>query len=56
MRRAILTGGFTINGAAGTNRFEFSGRIGGKALKLGSYRLVGQAGDSVKRARFEVVH
>ncbi len=51
-----LKGGFTVNGAAGENRFEFSGRINSKALKPGSYRLVGQADDSIKAARFEVVH
>jgi hypothetical protein len=48
-------GGFTDNGAAGQNRFKFSGRLGGKALKPGSYRLVASVGDSVKRARFKIV-
>lgn len=49
------TGGFTDDGAAGQNRFKFSGRLGGKALKPGSYRLVASVGDSVKRARFKIV-
>jgi hypothetical protein len=50
-----LKGGFTDSGTAGQNRFQFSGRIGGKALKPGSYRLVGGVGDSVKRAPFTLV-
>jgi hypothetical protein len=50
-----LKSGFADNGAAGQNRFQFSGRVGGKGLKPGSYRLVGEVGDSVKRAPFEVV-
>ncbi len=50
-----MKGGFTDSGAAGQNRFQFSGRIGGKALKPGSYRLVGGVGASVKRALFRVV-
>ncbi len=48
-------GSFSVNGAAGANQFKFSGRLNGKALKPGSYRLVGQVGDSVQRARFEIV-
>jgi hypothetical protein len=48
-------GGFTDNGAAGQHRFKFSGRLGGRALKPGPYRLVASVGDSVKRARFTIV-
>jgi hypothetical protein len=54
-RFKALKGGFTNQGAAGQNSFKFSGRVGGKALKPGRYRLVGQAGGSVKRAAFRIV-
>ncbi len=48
-----LKGGFSHQGAAGQNRFKFSGRMRSRALKPGSHRLVGRAGDSVKRAGFQ---
>ena len=54
-RFKALKGGFTHQGAAGQNSFKFSGRVRGKALKPGKYRLVGLAGDSVKRAAFRIV-
>jgi hypothetical protein len=47
--------GFTASGAAGQNRFKFSGRLGSKALKRGAYMLVGSAGGAVKRASFRIV-
>jgi hypothetical protein len=50
-----LGGGFSETGAAGQNGFKFSGRLGSKALKPGRYRLVGSAGDVVKRANFKIV-
>jgi hypothetical protein len=50
-----VKGGFAHTGIAGQNRFKFSGRIGGKALKPGSYRLVGSASSGVKRASFKIV-
>jgi hypothetical protein len=50
-----LSGGFSETGAAGQNGFKFSGRLGSKALKPGRYRLVGSAGDVVKRANFKIV-
>jgi hypothetical protein len=50
-----LGSGFTHAGAAGQNHFEFSGRIGSKTLKPGSYRLAGTAGGVVKRASFRIV-
>ena len=50
-----LKGGFTDQGAAGENSFGFSGRIAGKALKPGRYRLVASAAGSVKRASFTIV-
>ena len=37
-----IKSGFAHSGAAGANSFKFSGRIGGKALAPGSYRLVGK--------------
>jgi hypothetical protein len=38
----------------GANAFRFSGRLGGRALKPGRYRLVAKAGASVKRAGFRI--
>jgi hypothetical protein len=47
---------FARDGAVGANKFRLTGRVGRKALKPGSYRLVASAGDaSVKRASFKVV-
>ena len=34
-----VPGDFTVKGTRGANRFWFSGRIGGRALRLGDYRL-----------------
>jgi hypothetical protein len=54
-------GSFGVPGAAGENAFTFRGRVGGKALKPGSYRLTGQAIDSagnaspLRRKGFEIV-
>lgn len=48
-------GSFTLDGVAGQNSFRFSGRLNGRPLKPGSYRLAGEAGDSVKRAAFRIV-
>jgi hypothetical protein len=50
------TGGFSQTGAAGTNQFKFSGRLGGKALKPGRYRLTASAGDVTQSAAFKIVH
>jgi hypothetical protein len=47
--------GFAHSGAAGTNQFKFSGRIGGKGLPPGSYRLVASAGGATKTAGFKIV-
>jgi hypothetical protein len=46
---------FAHLGAAGPNRFTFTGRLGGKALSPGSYRLVGQLGSSTRSAPFTIV-
>ena len=45
-----VTGAFTYAGKAGKNTFTFRGRVGGKALKPGSYRLSGTATDPAKNA------
>jgi hypothetical protein len=50
-----IKGGFSVSGAAGANSFKFSGRIGTKGLKPGSYRLIGAAGGVVKRTGFTIV-
>ncbi|HEX6229006.1 MAG TPA: choice-of-anchor Q domain-containing protein [Solirubrobacterales bacterium] len=54
-RFRALKRGFAHQGAAGRNSFRFSGRVRGKALRPGRYRLVGRAGDSVRRAAFRIV-
>jgi hypothetical protein len=50
-----LKGGFTHSGQAGQNRFKFSGRIAGKGLRPGRYRLVGKTGSVSKAASFKIV-
>jgi hypothetical protein len=49
-----LKGSFTHSGAAGANGFRFSGRLKGKALRPGPYRLVGLAG-ATRTAPFKIV-
>jgi uncharacterized delta-60 repeat protein len=56
-----VKGSFTRAGKAGKNSFKFTGRIGGKKLKPGSYRLVAVAKDAAgnkdktpKRANFQI--
>ena len=47
-----VSGSFTRSGEAGRNSFRFTGRIGGKRLKPGRYRLVAAARDGAgNRAR-----
>jgi hypothetical protein len=46
---------FAQGGQAGANSFKYSGRIGNKPLKTGSYLLVGSAGGAVKQASFRIV-
>jgi hypothetical protein len=59
-RTVTLKGGFTRNGAAGTNSFHFTGRLRGRKLKPGRYRLVatpsagGTKGKSISRS-FRIV-
>ena len=40
-----VTGSFSVNATAGTNTFRFRGRIGGRKLRPGRYRLTGKATD-----------
>jgi hypothetical protein len=50
-----VKGSFTHSGAGGFNKFRFSGRIGGKALRPGRYVLNAAAGSSSKAASFKIV-
>jgi len=58
-RYVRVTGSFTRTRAAGADRFTFTGRIGGRTLKPGSYRLVatpsasGRTG-TAKRVSFRI--
>jgi hypothetical protein len=45
-----VRGSFARNGATGTNRFRFMGRLRGRALRAGSYRLVARAKDAAGNA------
>ena len=49
-----VKGGFTHSGAAGTNRFVFSGRLE-QALAPGSYRLTAAAGAARRQTPFRIV-
>ncbi|MGI8411580.1 MAG: RCC1 domain-containing protein [Solirubrobacteraceae bacterium] len=60
-RLVSVRGSFTRAGSAGANRFRFTGRLGGRALKLGSYVLVATPTAAVKTGRpvvvgFQIVH
>ena len=50
-----VRGPFSHLGAAGENRFGFSGRLGGRALKPGAYRLRGETGTTIRYAGFRIV-
>ncbi len=50
-----VKGAFTHSGQAGSNSFKFSGRLNGKALKPGGYRLVGKTGSVSRAASFRIV-
>ena len=60
-RLVSVRGSFTHAGAAGQNRFRFSGRVRRRALRRGRYRLVARAVDPagnrsrVRRAGFRIV-
>ena len=49
-RYVKVAGSFTVTGKAGKNSFTFRGRVGGKALTPGKYRLNGKATDSARNA------
>jgi hypothetical protein len=49
-----LGGGFTVSGNKGANGFTFTGRVGGKALKPGRYRLRGGANGSSRQVAFTI--
>jgi virginiamycin B lyase len=55
-----VRGSFSHSGTAGANTFKFSGRVGGKSLKPGRYRLVavataGSSKSTVKQTNFKIV-
>ena len=54
-RFKLLKGGFPHSGQTGANSFKFSGRLNGKGLKPGRYRLVGKTGSVAKTASFRIV-
>jgi hypothetical protein len=49
----LLKGGFSHQGAAGANQFQFSGRLD-RALAPGTYRLTGKTSASSRSAGFKV--
>jgi hypothetical protein len=49
-----VRGSITRAGKVGVNTFRFRGRVGGKTLRPGGYRLTAAAGSSKSRARFRV--
>ncbi len=57
----LLKGSFTDAGEGGVNAFKFTGRLNGKALKPGNYRLVASALDAAgnstlpQRTKFTIV-
>lgn len=50
-----LKGSFTLTGKAGVNRFRFTGRLRGKKLKPGRYRLKATAAGGSSTATFKIV-
>jgi hypothetical protein len=53
-----MKGSFSRNGVAGANQFHWNGRLKGKALKPGSYRLIATVGSGLtansRRAGFKI--
>jgi hypothetical protein len=60
-RWVAVKGSFSLLASAGKNTFIFRGRVGGKSLKPGAYRLDSRATDNahnasaVKRKGFKIV-
>jgi hypothetical protein len=60
-RYVSVTGSFAAEGAAGWNGLRFMGRLGGRSLPLGNYRLAASARDAagntsaLTRAAFRIV-
>jgi hypothetical protein len=52
---AVKNGSFSRDGAAGANSFRLTGRVGKKALRAGSYRLVATPAAAIKPAAFKIV-
>jgi hypothetical protein len=50
-----VKGSFNHSGQVGANSFKFSGRLNGKGLKPGRYRLIGKTGSVSKTASFTIV-
>jgi hypothetical protein len=51
------TGRFSVLGHAGVNRVRFAGRVAGRQLKMGTYRITAEtpAGQSLQRVKLVVV-
>jgi hypothetical protein len=49
-RYVTLRGGFTVAGRQGANRLRFTGRLAGRALSAGRYRLRAVARDGAGNA------
>ena len=45
-----VSGSFTVNGKSGRNTITFRGRVGGRKLRTGSYRMTGKATDAARNA------
>jgi hypothetical protein len=54
-RTVPARGGFQRGGRVGPHSFAITGRLGGRTLPLGHYRLVASANGSTARAPFEIV-
>jgi hypothetical protein len=54
-RYVRVRGSFSVTGAAGKNRFRFTGRMRRRKLAKGRYRLLGNAGANTKQVRFRIV-
>jgi hypothetical protein len=54
-RFVAVRGSFTVPGTTGLDRFRFTGRVGGRKLAPGKYRLVARAPANVRRASFRIV-